>query len=118
MSEFNNYATFRANAAASAGVRVVISPNGSISVAGNAASGIGVLERDVSAESWDSGCVKLFGGCTFLAVVTGVPVTAGDTAYAAALGAVAATGTVPVGTFCESVTTNGLKAQIAPIMTA
>lgn len=107
--------TLRAAAAASAFRRVTINSSGQSAVADNTVKGVGVLQRDVSAESFDSAVIRTWGAGTHAIAVTGAPITAGDLAYAAAGGLIAATGTVIVGRAITGTTVNGTIIEVAQV---
>jgi hypothetical protein len=109
----DNTFTLRAAAAASAFRRVTVNASGQSAVADNTVKGVGVLQRDVSAETWDAATIRTWGAGTHAVAVTGAPITAGDLAYAAAGGLVAATGTVIVGRCITGTTVNSTIIEIA-----
>lgn len=80
MSTFNDFSrSFQVNAAMSAGRIVALSSNGKIGLAAaDAANAIGVLEEDVTANTYENPRVRFFGACSRLVSITGCPCTAGD----------------------------------------
>ena len=111
----DNSFTLRAAAAASAFRRVTVNASGQAAVADNTVKGVGVLQRDVSAETWDSSAVRTWGAGTHCIAVAAAPITAGDLAYAAAGGLVAPTGTVIVGRCLTGTTVNGTIIEVAQV---
>lgn len=90
-TQSNFLRTFQTNAAISAFTRVVVSPNGYISVAAVDQLGIGILQEDVTSNSYENAVVRLWGTGTFRAIVTGLAVTAGDRLVCVTNGLVAGT---------------------------
>ncbi len=82
---------FRPNVAMSAGMRVTVSVNGYINVAGVDVLGIGVVQEDCTANTYETVPVRLWGTGTFRAILTGVSCTAGDRLVAVTNGMVALT---------------------------
>ena len=115
-TQVNTQDTFTVNAAMSANVRVAVSSNGSIGLADNTVTGVGVLQRDVTADSFVNAPVRFYSAGSVLVQVTGAPGTAGDIAYAAASGRVAVTGTVGIGRLKNSYTVNGVSVEVVPLI--
>ena len=115
-TQVNDQDSFPVNAAMSANLRVAVSTNGGIDAAGNTVSGVGVLQRDVTADSWVNGPVRFFSAGSVLIQATGAPGTAGDLLYAAAAGRVAPTGTVVIGRTKDSFTVNGVNVEVIPLI--
>ena len=115
-TQTNDHGSFSVNAALSAGFRVALSSNGSVGLASNTVAGIGVTQADVTADSFSVVPVRFFTAGSARISVTGTPLTAGDIAYAAASGRVAPTGTVAVGIFRESASTNGVLVEVLPTL--
>lgn len=106
---------FRPAAAMSAYRRVLVDTNGYINLAGNTVIGQGVLQNDVTADSWQTGIVRFNGVGSMRVSITACPATLGDTLYAAANGQVAPTGTVVVGKLIDSsASTNGTEIEMIP----
>lgn len=112
----NSGKSFTVNAAMSAFRRVLLSSNGSIGLAGSGDFGNGVLQRDVTADSFAVAPVRFYEAGSFRCVVSAAPGTAAGFAYAASSGTVAPTGTVTLGTFMESFTSNGVVVEVLPIL--
>jgi len=107
--------SFTVNAAMSAFARVAISSNGSIGLAGAGVVGVGVLQEDTTANSYENPKVRLYGAGTCRIAVTAVPVTIGDVMFCVTNGLVANTGgTVSFGYALGSAATNG---QIIEVVT-
>lgn len=100
----------------SANLRVVVSTNGGIDPAGNTVSGVGVVQRDVTADSWVTAPVRYFSAGSSLIQATGAPGTTGDILYAAASGRVAPTGTVVIGRAKGGFTVNGVNVEVIPLV--
>jgi hypothetical protein len=111
-TSFPSPLAFKANTALSAFALVALSSNGSIGVAGATDTPVGVNAFDISADSFQTANVWSARGSTYPILVTGAPITAGNLVYAAAAGAVAATGTVLVGIANETVTVNGTSIPV------
>lgn len=119
MATYNDFSrSFTVNAAMSAGARVALSSNGSIGLAGAAIVGIGVLQRDTTAGSYENPAVRFYGTGSVAVAVTGAPATVGDTLYCLANGQVgptnSATNGIQWGTLLESYSTNGVLAETLP----
>ena len=120
MSTQNDFSrTFKTNVAMSAGTRVAISSgNGYLQVAGVQVLGVGVIQEDVTSNSFENPKVRFWGTGSVTMLGTGAPATQGDTVYAIATGYVgpASGGTpwVSVGTLLESYTVNGVKVEVLP----
>lgn len=76
--------SFPPNAAMSAYFRVVVSPNGKISLADTKVRGIGIIQEDVQGGYWENPAVRLWGTGTCQVMATNGPITPGDTIYTAA----------------------------------
>jgi hypothetical protein len=111
----DNTFTLRAAAAASAFRRASINSSGQAAVADNTVKGVGVLQRDVSAESFDSATIRTWGAGTHAIAGTAGPITTGDLVYAAAGGLVAPTGTVIVGRAVTGIMVNGTILEVAQV---
>jgi hypothetical protein len=109
----DNSFTVRAAAAASAFRRVTINSSGQAAIADNTVKGVGILQRDVSADAFDSAAVRTWGAGTHRIVATAAPITPGNIVYAAAGGLVAPTGTVVVGMAITGTTVNGTLIEVA-----
>lgn len=93
--------SFVANAALSINRAVVLSNNRGVGLNGSAVP-LGFTIGEVA--SGDYAAIRFFNSPgTFKAIVTGAPITVGDTVYAGASGYVSATGTVAIG---KSLTTS------------
>ena len=106
--------SFPVNAALSAFRRVAVSNNGSIGYADNGVNGIGILQQDVTSDSFYTPSVRLYGTGTYMCAVTSVPVTIGDTVYAAVTGYVSSTGTVVAGRTLTSASVRGSFIEVCP----
>ena len=92
MASQNNFSrSFTVNAAMSAGSVVALSSNASIGLNAINQPGIGVLQDDCTANSYENPKVRLYGTGTSKVSVTGTPLTAGDTLYTVTNGQVAGT---------------------------
>jgi hypothetical protein len=109
---FNSPLAFKANTALSAYTLVALSSNGSVFTATASDRPVGINMDDIPADSFATANVFSARGSIAPVLVTGVPVTAGNLVYAAAGGAVAATGTVLVGQAIEGSTVNGVTISI------
>jgi hypothetical protein len=109
--------SFRPAAAMSAYRRVLVDTSGYINYAGNTVVGQGVLQNDVTADSFASGTVRFFGTGSCRISVTAGPATLGDKLYAAANGQVSATGTVVVGMLIDATTAQGSEGEVIPGLT-
>jgi hypothetical protein len=88
--------SFLANSALSVNRAVVLSNNRGVGLAGNTVVPLGFTIGESA--SGDYADVRFFAGPgTHKCVVTGAPITVGDTVYAAGSGYVSATGTVAIG---------------------
>jgi hypothetical protein len=120
MSSFNDFSrSFQVNAAMSAGRVVALSNNGKIGLAAcDAANAIGVLEEDVTAETYENPKVRLLGACSRLISVTGCPCTAGDVMVIVTNGQVSVTNAragdtgVEIGVLVENAGTNGQLKEV------
>lgn len=83
--------SFPVNAAMSAYRVVNVSANGSLDLAAVDQRGIGILQQDCTAESYERPAVRLWGSGTFKVAVTNTPVTAGNTVVVVTSGYVAVT---------------------------
>lgn len=123
MSTYNDFSrSFTVNAAMSAGVRVALSSNGSIGLAGDRILGLGVLQRDTTAGSYENPKVRFFGTGSVSVAVTGGPATVGDKLFCLALGQVGPTSAaagngIQFGILLESYSAaqNGSLAEALPI---
>lgn len=77
------FRSFTVNAAMSAYSRVVVSPNGSISLADINTRGLGVLQDDTTADTWQNPAVRFWGTGSCQVLVTAGPSTPGDTLFTA-----------------------------------
>lgn len=75
----------------SAFMRVVVSPNGFISIAGVDTLGIGMVQEDCTANAYENVAVRLWGTGTNRVILTGISCTAGDRLVAVTNGLVALT---------------------------
>ena len=92
MATQNNFTrSFRPNVAMSAFTRVVVSPNGYISIAPVDVLGIGTVVEDCTANTYETVTVRLWGTGTFRAILTGLSATAGDRLVCVTAGLVAGT---------------------------
>lgn len=113
--------SFAVNAAMSAYRIVAVSSNGSIGLNAVDVRGIGVLEEDTTANSYERPRVRLWGAGTYRVAVTGTPLTAGNVMVAVTNGFVSVTNGlagnsgVTVGILLESsgVGTNGAIKEVA-----
>lgn len=113
--------SFGVNAALSAFRRVAVSSNGSIGYADDGVLGVGVLQQDVTNDSFYTPQVRFFSLGTYMCAVTAVPVTIGDTVYAAVTGYVSTTGrstifALTAGRSLTTATVNGSWIEVAPII--
>lgn len=123
MGTYNDFSrSFQVNAAMSAGARVALSSNGKIGLAGDRVLGLGVLERDTSANAYENPKVRFFGTGSALVAVTGGPATVGDKVYCLANGQVGPTSAaagngIQFGLLLESYAAadNGSIAEVLPI---
>lgn len=109
--------SFQVNAAMSAFLRVSVSSNGKIGLAGTEA-GIGVLQEDCTSNSYENPKVRFYGTGSFKCAATGAPGTAGNYMFAVVTGQVAPTAATPyavIGRLLESYTVNGSIVEIVPI---
>lgn len=111
--------SFQVNAAMSAGLRVSVSSNGKIGLAGASEPGVGVLQEDCTANAYENPKVRFYGTGSVVVVGTGAPATAGNLMFAVVTGQVAPTQAATpqwvVGRLLESYTVNGSKVEIVPI---
>lgn len=92
MSTQNNFSrSFTANTAMSAFRRVAVSANGAIGLAAINELGIGILQEDTAAQSYENPKVRFYSTGSFKCSATGGLVTAGNTLYAVTNGQVAVT---------------------------
>lgn len=115
MSTFvdNGPRTYVANQAISAYRAVVISTNGGVTYAGNAAIPDGVAIIDGA--SGDYIPVRgIYTTGTLKCAVTSTPVTVGDTLYAGASGFISTTGTITVGKSLTTTTSSGSIIEFIP----
>jgi hypothetical protein len=75
--------SFGVNAAMSAFSRVVVSPNGKISLADINSRGVGIIQEDVSNDVWQNPAVRFWGTGSAQVLATAGPVTPGDTLFTA-----------------------------------
>lgn len=120
MSTQNDFSrSFKVNAAMSAGLRVAVSSNGYIGLAGAGEAGIGVLQEDCTANSYENPKVRFFGTGSVGIIGTGAPATAGDLVFAVVTGQIAptqsATPYAVIGRLLESYTVNGSKVEVVPV---
>lgn len=106
--------SFGVNAALSGFRRVMVSNNGSVGYADNLTLGVGVLQQDVTNNSYYTPAVRFYSTGTYMCAVTAVPVTIGDTVYAAVTGYVSSTGTVVAGHTLTSAASAGDWIEIVP----
>lgn len=117
----NELKSFAVNEAMSAFRLVAVSSNGSIGYAAVDARAVGVLQEDVSNDSFERGPVRLWGTGTFRVAVTGTPLTAGNTMVVVTSGYVSVTNGLVgntgyvVGVLLESAaaSTNGSVREVA-----
>lgn len=108
------FCKMRFAAATSAWLRVGVSNGadyGQLAASTTAGREVGILQEDVAAAGY--GTVKLFAQ-TYMASITGVPVTRGDVLYRGATGQLSSTGTTIAGIALETVGTNGIIAEVFP----
>lgn len=86
--------SFGVNAAMSAFSRVVVSPNGKISLADVNRRGDGIIQEDVQGAVWENPAVRFWGTGSAQVLTTGGPVTPGDTMFTAAEAGFARPGSV------------------------
>lgn len=122
-SQVNFSDTFQVNEAMSRGRVVALSNNGKIGLAAcDSALAVGVLQEDVSANSYENAPVRFLGTGSVMVAVTGTPLTAGDTMVLVTNGMVSVTNGragdtgVKIGILRESigVGNNGLLAEVIP----
>lgn len=117
-SNVTGFKAYNNTAALSAYRRVTVSSIGLYAYAGNTVVGDGVLQEDTSTDD-PIKTIRLF--CapgTYQLSITGAPITAGDTVYAAANGQGSSTGTVILGKIAfdnGGITENGAVAEIIPM---
>ena len=119
MSTQNDFTrSYKSNAAISAYTRVSVSANGSIQVAGTGNPGVGIIQNDITSNSYENAKVRMYGTGSFQILATGAPGTAGDTVYFVGLGKVdvASGGTpwVSAGSLAASYTSNGAVVEVIP----
>lgn len=111
--------SFAVNAAMSAGLRVSVSSNGKIGLASSTEPGVGVLQEDCTAESYENPKVRFYGTGSVVCVGTGAPATAGNLVFAAVTGQIVPTAAVTpvwvIGRLLESYTVNGSKVEVVPV---
>jgi hypothetical protein len=120
MSSFNDFSrSFQVNAAMSAGRVVALSSNSKIGLAAcDAANAIGVLEDDVTSNTYENPKVRLFGAGSRLISITGCPCTAGDVMVVCTNGQVSVTNGragdsgVEIGILVENAGTNGQLKEV------
>lgn len=113
--------SFAVNAAMSAYRVVAVSSNGSIDYAAVDRRGVGILQEDTTANSYERPAVRLYGAGTFRVAVTGTPLTAGNAMVVVTSGYVSVTNGlvgntgVVIGTLLESAGpgTNGSIREVA-----
>ena len=104
------------NAAMSAFVRVAVSSNKSIGLADAGVVGVGMLQEDCTANSFENPKVRMFGFGSCRASVTACPVTAGSVLFCVTGGQAApAGGTVSYGYALENAATNGQVIEVATL---
>lgn len=92
MSTQNDFSrSFTANTAMSAFRRVAVSSNGALDLGANNALGIGILQQDTAAQSYENPKVRFYTTGSFKVSATGGSITAGNTLYAVTSGQVAVT---------------------------
>jgi hypothetical protein len=107
--------TFPANVALSQFRRVTLSSNGGVGLADNIIAGVGIVQRDTTADDPYGAIVRLSGAGSYAIAVTAAPVTAGNLLYAALNGYAAPTGTVSLGLrAAENTTVNGSVIEAIP----
>ena len=105
--------SFVANSALSVNRAVVLSNNRGVGLAGNTVVPLGFTVGEVA--SGDYAAIRFFAGPgTHKCIVTGAPITVGDTVYAAGSGYVSATGTVAVGKSLTTSTANAAIIEFTP----
>ena len=117
----NETRSFAVNAAMSAYRVVAVSSNGSIDLAAVDRRGVGILQEDTTANSYERPNVRLYGTGTFRVAVTGTPLTAGNTMVVVTNGFVSVTNGlvgntgVIIGILLESAaaSTNGSIREVA-----
>lgn len=117
----NQTRSFPVNAAMSAYRVVTVSSNGSIDLAAVDKRGIGILQEDCTANTYERPEVRLYGTGTFRVAVTGTPLTAGNTMVVVTNGFVSVTNGlvgntgVVIGILLESAdaNTNGSIREVA-----
>lgn len=90
------YRSFAVNAAMSANRRVALSTNGAIGYADASTLGIGILQNDVTSNSYEVATVRLFGTGTCTVSLSAIA-TAADTLICTASGQVCPKGSVTNG---------------------
>jgi hypothetical protein len=115
MSYVNTPGSFLANAAISAFRAVVLSTNRGVGANGNTTLPLGFTLIDAAADEYVAVRFIASGG-THKCIVTGAPLTVGDTVYAAGSGFVSSTGTVAVGKTLTTSTANDAIIEIVPVL--
>jgi hypothetical protein len=100
---------------------VAVSSNGSIGLAAVDVRGVGILQEDTTANSYERPAVRLYGSGTFRVAVTGTPLTAGNTMVVCTNGFVSVTNGLAgnsgaiIGTLLESAgpATNGSIREVS-----
>lgn len=117
-SQYNDSRSFSVNAAMSAFRRVAVSNNGYIGYAAIAVKGVGILQRDCTADSFENPEVRLYSAGTQKIAITAAPITVGDAIYAVTngMGAVTngANGGTTIGIALESAASNGDIIEFLP----
>lgn len=105
--------SFVANAALSVARAVALSNNRGVGLATNVAAPVGFTLGEVA--SGDYAAIRFFSGPgTHRCIVTGAPITVGDTVYAATNGYVSSTGTVALGKTLTTSTVNDAIIEFTP----
>jgi hypothetical protein len=115
MSYVNTPGSFLANAAISAFRAVALSSNRGVGANGNTTTPMGFTLMDAAADEYVA--VRFIAGPgTHKCIVTGAPITTGDTVYAAGSGYVSATGTVALGKSLNTATANDTIIEFVPTL--
>ena len=108
--------SYSVNAAMSAFVRVAVSSNGRIGPAGLGVVGVGMLQEDTTAGTYENPKVRFYGTGSARAAVTGCPITASAVLFCLANGlAGPAGGTVSYGYALENAATNGQVIEVVTL---
>lgn len=119
MSTQNDFTrSFQVNTPMSAWRRVQMSSNGFLDLGALGVIGVGILQEDTNANTYENPKVRLYGTGTAQMAVSGAPVAAGNSLYAITGGYVAPTsggvGGQIVGIALESTLNNGDVIEVLP----